>query len=177
MSLGFEEPTESKPELDIVKKMRDYEREFRELIADEVWKYLDRAGINVDKVTEREIDEAVESYAAELAEILARKVQNASKIVSAIERFGKNLERVKTEVSAIASKIEKVAEYTDGTMRNDMKEVAEGLKEALSRLERSVGKIGEMMKKVDDYVKEIENEMERMASEAASEILERFGLK
>lgn len=176
MSLEFEEPAKTKRERGVDKKVREYEKEFRTLIADEVWGYLDRAGIRVDTFTEKEIDEAIESRAAELAEAFAEKVRSVNKMLSNVAGIRSNLEAIRNGVLVAASTIESTVEHASGSLRSDLSEVAKELREAVGNIERSIEKIKNMLKKANEYLEELEEEeMERMAREAADEILERFG--
>lgn len=177
MSLDFEEKHESRSKRDIITRVREYESEFKELIADAVWKYLDRAGINVDKWLERELDEVIISTARELADLLARKVQNVSKIVSAIEKYADRVENLESEIRSIVSKINKVIEYTDGSLRDDLTELSSTLSNILPELEKSRNKLKETASNADKYVKELEDKMETMSEEAADDILRRYEFK
>lgn len=176
MSLEFKESSEEVAERDAIKKLRQYEEDFKDLIADNVWKYLDRAGMNVDKVTEREIDADIESAARELADILARKAQNVNKIIAALELFSGRLKSIGNDVLAISTKLDAVTRYVDGRLQDDLKDIASMLNAAHENIDKALKRIEEVVKNEDEYVREQEDKMDEMAKEASEEILSYYGL-
>lgn len=176
MSMKFMEDEAEEPVLNR-KRVKDYEEEFKNLIADNVWKYIDSAGIYVDKVTERELDEAVIDSARDLADLLDRKTRSIEQLVETLDLFNRRLSSIADELTVIKSKLEKATVATENTLKKDLSEATARINETLTSLKAAIAKVDEMVKKKDTYVEEQENEMERMSEEASNEILTQFGFK